>query len=69
MDWIINRLKGFLTFIRINRSTIVLYNKMDPSQLEVCGAKSIRRERPFWRTGKIDLYHLKDDGEITHTPG
>lgn len=70
MDW--SRLKHLLPVeirIRIERRRIEQLHKVNVFDLEVCKPKGILRERSFWRTEKMDFYHLFPDGTIKHTPG
>jgi len=50
------------------RQTIVQISKV-PFDLEVCTPKGVPREQPWWRTDRLDFYHLKSDGTIDHTIG
>lgn len=71
MDWL-NRLRDLLPFgVRITaaRRTMVRFHKINVAELEECKPKGFLRERPFWRTDKLDFYHLLPDGTINHTPG
>ena len=52
-----------------NRQTLVLYHKVNLFDLEECVPKGYSRERPFWRTDRIDFYHKLPDGTIEITPG
>ena len=71
MDWL-SRLRDLLPFgvrVTIARRTIVRFHKVNVVALEECKPKGILRERPFWRTDKLDFYHLWPDGTIKYTPG
>ena len=73
MGWLTD-IKNLLPFnIDINlgstRRNIVQMHKVNTIDLEVCNAKGILRDRSFWRTERLDFYHLLPDGSIEHTPG
>lgn len=71
MDWLTS-LKDFFAIKfthTTERKTIVLFNKVNLFNLEVCKPKGIMRERSFGRTEKLDFYQLRDDGTIEHTSG
>ena len=51
------------------RRNIVLMHKVNTFDLEVCKAKGILRDQPWWRMERLDYYHLFPDGSIEHTPG
>ena len=64
MDWLI-RLKGMWPInISVKRETLVMFTKVDVYELEECKPKVIRRERSFFRTDRLDSYHLQLDGSI-----
>ena len=72
MDW--PRILGsILRPLTVNLQAVskrlVRYNKINVIEFEVCQAKGVLRERPFWRTEKLDIYHLLEDGPIRHTQG
>lgn len=70
MDWLA-KIKSLLPItIRAtaSRQTIVHLYKINVAELEECKPKGFLRERPFWRTDRIDFYHLLSDGTIQHTP-
>ncbi len=72
MDWP-RILSSILRPVTVNLEAVskrlVRYNKINVVELEVCQAKGVLRERPFWRTERLDIYHLLEDGSIKHTPG
>ena len=51
------------------RENIVQMHKVNTFDLVVCEAKGILRDRPLWRTERLDFYHLLPDDSIEHTPG
>ncbi len=53
----------------LSRKTLVRFTKLDIFEMEVCETRGVRRERPLWRTDKLDFYHLLPDGRIEHTSG
>lgn len=55
--------------VTIHRKTTVQISKVNVGELEVCKPKMITRERPFWRSDKVDIYHALPDGSVRHTPG
>ena len=71
MEWL-SKLRHLLPLhgkIQVGRQKIIRLHKINIFELEVCKPKGILRERPFWRTEKVDFYHLFPDGTIKHTPG
>jgi hypothetical protein len=66
MEWL-SRLRGILS-LSGQRRTLVLYHKRDSYDLDVCTPKIIRRERRFWREDRLDLFHLKPDGNTEYKP-
>jgi hypothetical protein len=71
MGWLtdIKNLLPFTFSVNVERKTMVRLNKVNVFDLEVCHAKGVLRERPFWQTGQLDIYHLREDGTVEHTPG
>ena len=45
---------------------IVFLNKCDSYDLEICTPKLVRREQSFFRTDRLDSFHLRPDGSIDH---
>jgi hypothetical protein len=69
MDYLSNLLRIIPSIRIINRrKTIVLMNKVNVADLEVCQPKIVTREMPFWRTDKVDIYRALADGSVRHTP-
>lgn len=72
MDWL-TTIKGIARIFpfqyREEKKTIVKITKVNTFDLKMCHPKGIIRERSFWRTEKVDMYHLLADGSIRHTPG
>lgn len=76
MDWLI-KLVSSLPTLRIEhqsqtlteQKTLVLLQKVNVLDLEECKPKGIIRERTFWKTERVDFYHLLSDNSIKHTPG
>ena len=52
-----------------NRQTLIRYHKVNIFDLQECVPKGLTRERPFWRTDRVDFYHKLPDGTIQITPG
>jgi len=68
MDWLKIFKVSWPFSISIHRRTLVLFKKLDVYELEVCNPKIVRRERSFFRTDRLDKYHLLQDGSFTHEP-
>jgi len=51
-----------------SRRTIVQYYKVNTFELEICVDKGIIRERRWWRSEKIDIFHRWPDGTLEHRP-
>lgn len=45
---------------------IIFLNKCDSYDLEICIPKLVRREQSFFRTDRLDSFHLRPDGSIDH---
>ena len=72
MGWLSEVAKGLQpvhTNVNVERKTLVLYQKVSLFDLEVCHPKVLVREQSFWRTDRVDIYHLLSDNSIKHTPG
>ena len=54
--------------LRVERKTLVKFNKQDFYTLEVCKPVIVRRERPLWREDRLDKYHLMRNNKVRHTP-
>ena len=64
MDWLI-RLKGMWPInISVKREKLVMFTKVDVYELEEFKTKVILREMSFFRTDRLDSYHLQLDGSI-----
>ncbi len=69
MDWLTKLISTLPTAqVSIQRQTVVQIQKVMVAELDVCHPKVFQRERPFWQSDQIDIFHLKEDGSITHTP-
>ena len=68
MDWLKELLANFGLRVASERKSLVLLQKVDIFELEVCKPKGILRARPFWRMEKLDFYHRLPDDSILHTP-
>ena len=69
MDWLTEGGPKLPINLSAQRTSIVLRQKVDILELEVCHPVGLIRERPFWRSDKVDFYHLLPDDTIKHTPG
>lgn len=69
MDWLSRLVNTFpeVKFL-MERRKITRFTKLDVYELEECKPKIIRREIPFWRTDRLDKFHLMPDGSFTHHP-
>lgn len=71
MEWW-NKLKDLLPFgfhVVHKKEVIVKLTKVNILELEECKPKGVLREKSFFRTEKLDFFHLLPNGTISHTPG
>jgi len=70
MDWLSDLFRALPSLrITIHRRTIVQISKINLADLGVCQPKIVMREQPFWRSDKVDIYHVLPDGSVRHSPG
>jgi len=64
---LLSKLVGLLSIkvdIKRRDEKIVFLNKCDFYDLEICKPKLVRREQSFFRTDRLDKFHLRPDGSL-----
>lgn len=54
--------------LSVEHKSLTMMQKTDFQALTVCQSVAFRRQRPLWKTDKIDIIHAWPDGSVTHTP-